>query len=149
MSVVQIREAISGDFDGIMRLMRQLQPTDPILADGRDDAVFQSILDATSLHLFVLQYDSQIAASTYLNIIPNLTRRACPYAVIENVITDEKMRGRGLGKMIMKHTLEFAWNAGCYKAMLLTGSKEESTHAFYRSCGFLGNVKTGYLARPQ
>ena len=43
---------------------------------------------------------------------------------------------------------QFAWKEGCYKAMLQTGSKQESTHAFYRACGFRADEKTGYVARP-
>ena len=42
-----------------------------------------------------------VVATTYLNIIPNLTRSASPYAVIENVVVDETLRGTGLGKQIM------------------------------------------------
>ena len=41
-----------------------------------------------------------------------------------------------------------AWAAGCYKVMLMTSSRRESTHAFYRACGFSDTVKTAYLARP-
>ena len=66
----------------------------------------------------------------------------------ENVVVDEDRRGTGLGKKIMAATLEQAWAAGCYKAMLMTGSKRPSTHAFYRSCGFDPDAKTAYLARP-
>lgn len=89
-----------------------------------------------------------MAATTYVNIIPNLTRSASPYAVIENVVVDETLRGTGLGKQIMAASLQKAWDAGCYKAMLLTGSRTPSTHAFYRACGFSGDAKTAYLARP-
>lgn len=83
-----------------------------------------------------------------LNVIPNLSRSAAPYAVIENVVVDKTRRSTGLGKTIMAATLEQAWAAGCYKAMLMTGSKRPSTHAFYRSCGFDPAAKTAYLAKP-
>ena len=43
---------------------------------------------------------------------------------------------------------EAAWKAGCYKVMLLTGSKTPSTHAYYRACGFDPTAKQAYLARP-
>ena len=39
-----------------------------------------------------------------------------------------------------------AWAAGCYKVMLQTGSTRESTHAFYRACGFSGTDKHAYVA---
>jgi hypothetical protein len=39
---------------------------------------------------------------------------------------------------MMVFALESAWKAECYKVMLQTGSKKESTHKFYASCGFVG-----------
>jgi N-acetylglutamate synthase-like GNAT family acetyltransferase len=98
--------------------------------------------------LLVLDRGERLAATAYLNVIPNLTRSASPYAVIENIVVDEPLRGTGAGKHIMGAALEVAWNAGCYKAMLLTGSRRASTHAFYRACGFTADEKTAYVARP-
>jgi GNAT superfamily N-acetyltransferase len=142
------REAGPDDLEDILRLYRQLQPEDPVLRDGSDAVAFAQILGSPGLHLFVLEVDGVVAATTYLNVIPNLTRSASPYAVIENVVVEETFRGTGLGKQIMAGTLRAAWDAGCYKAMLLTGSRKPATHAFYRACGFSPDAKTGYLARP-
>ncbi|MFB8138347.1 GNAT family N-acetyltransferase [Streptomyces parvus] len=89
-----------------------------------------------------------VVATTYLNVIPNLTRSASPYAVIENVVVDQALRETGLGKQIMADTLQAAWDAGCYKAMLQTGSRRPTTHSFYRACGFSPDEKAAYLARP-
>lgn len=83
-----------------------------------------------------------------LGLIPNLSRGGRPYAVIENVVIAAHRRGEKLGRRLMDATLERAWAAGCYKAMLQTGSKTASTHAYYRACGFADDVKTAYLARP-
>ncbi|MFJ6168407.1 GNAT family N-acetyltransferase [Micromonospora orduensis] len=142
------REAGSADFEQIIRLYRQLNPDDPVLDDGSDAAAFQQILSTPGLRLFVLEVDGIVVATTYLNVIPNLTRSASPYAVIENVVVEESRRGAGLGRQIMAGTLQAAWDAGCYKAMLMTGSRTPSTHAFYRACGFSPDAKTAYLARP-
>lgn len=131
-----------------MRLYRQLNPDDPILTDGSDRVVFDSIIATPGTRLLLLEADGEIVATSYLNVMPNLSRRAAPYAVVENVVVEESRRGTGLGKEIMAATLEAAWAAGCYKAMLMTGSKRPSTHAFYRSCGFDPDAKTAYLAKP-
>src|SRR5436190_24360218 len=133
-SACMFREARPEDFDDILALYRQLHPHDPEVEDGSDEVAFQRILASPGLHLFVLELDGAVVATTYLNVIPNLTRSASPYAVIENVV-DEAVRGTGLGKRIMAGTLAAAWEAGCYKAMLMTGSSKPATHAFYRACG--------------
>ena len=145
---MNIRQTERDDFGAVMRLYRQLQPSDPVLGDAQGLKVFDEILANPCLQIFVLEDQGLVCAASYLNIIPNLTRLARPYAVIENVITDEDRRGEGLGKSLMVHVLEHAWAADCYKVMLLTGSSKESTHAFYKACGFSGGVKTGYVAKP-
>ena len=63
-------------------------------------------------------------------------------------MVEETLRGTGLGRKIMAATLQAAWDAGCYKAMLQTGSRTPATHAFYRACGFSPDAKQAYLARP-
>ena len=142
------REAGPDDLEDVLRLYRQLQPEDPVLHDGSDAAAFARILSSPGLHLFVLEADGAVVATAYLNVIPNLTRSASPYAVIENVVVEKALRGTGLGKQIMARVLRAAWDAGCYKAMLLTGSRNPATHAFYEACGFSSDAKTAYLARP-
>jgi N-acetylglutamate synthase-like GNAT family acetyltransferase len=141
-----IRVAEERDFDGIMNLLRQLNPRDPVITDGRDKAVFAKILNNPNLRLIVMEEQNQIVSTCYLNIIPNLTRNAAPYAVLENVVTDERFRKRGIGKATIQFALNYAWNAGCYKVMLLTG--RESTHPFYKSCGFVAGEKFAFIAKP-
>jgi GNAT superfamily N-acetyltransferase len=142
------RAAGPGDFDALIALYRQLHPDDPDAGDEVARASFDRILATPGLDLFLLERDGAVVATTYLNVIPNITRDASPYAVIENVVVDERLRGTGLGKEIMRATLDAAWSAGCYKAMLMTGSKRPSTLGFYRACGFSQDAKTAFLARP-
>jgi GNAT superfamily N-acetyltransferase len=142
----EFRAAGAEDLDGILALYRQLHPTDPPVPAAHD--IFTSILATPGLHLFVLAEDAAIVATTYLNLVPNLTRGGAPYAVIENVVVDADRRGTGLGKQIMAATLQAAWDAGAYKAMLQTGSRTPSTHAFYRRCGFSPDEKQAYVCHP-
>jgi GNAT superfamily N-acetyltransferase len=142
------REARPQDFGAIRALYRQLHPGDPEVVDGSDAVTFERILASPGLHLFVVELDGAVVTTTYLNVIPNLTRSASPYAIVENVVVEKRLRGTGLGKQIMGATLEVAWAAGCYKAMLMTGSRTPSTHAFYQACGFSPDAKTAFLARP-
>lgn len=142
-----IREARLEDLTGLMRLYAQLNPEDPIVEDGRDVNEFQKIISSDNLFIFVGTAREQIIATCYLNIIPNLSRGASPYGVIENVVTDMEFRNMGYGQAMIKHALDFAWSHQCYKVMLQTGSRRESTHRFYESCGFKANEKFAFVAR--
>jgi GNAT superfamily N-acetyltransferase len=143
-----VRAATSADLGDVLRLYSQLNPDDPVLDEFSSKAVFDQILHTPGLTVLVLEEDGVIVGTTYLNVIPNLTRSASPYAVIENVVIDRGRRGKGLGKRMMAGTLHVAWRAGCYKAMLATGSRAPATHAFYRACGFSSDEKTSYVTRP-
>ena len=143
-----IRIAEARDFNGIMDLLHELNPDDPVIENGRDKAVFDATLRNPNLRLFVNVENEKVISTCYLNIIPNLTRNASPYAVIENVVTNAAYRNRGYGKAVILFALDYAWQAGCYKVMLQTGRKEESTHRFYRSCGFNAIEKTAYITHP-
>lgn len=140
------REARTDDLDDLLRLYQQLNPGDPLVVD-RSVTTFARIADSAGLSIFVMEVEGAVVATTYLNVIPNLTRSASPYAVIENVVVEESLRGRGIGRQIMDKTLQAAWDAGCYKVMLMTGSGNPATHAFYRACGLSADYKTAYTAR--
>jgi ribosomal protein S18 acetylase RimI-like enzyme len=142
-----IREAEKKDYAAIMALYRQLNPDDPAADESKAKPVFENIIISGSNLLLVAETDNTVVSSCYLNIIPNLTRNARPYAVIENVITDLNYRNRGIGKAIMQYAINWAWEAGCYKVMLLTGRKEESTLRFYRSCGLESGLKTAFITK--
>ncbi|MCM2291220.1 GNAT family N-acetyltransferase [Allorhizobium sp. BGMRC 0089] len=86
------------------------------------------------------------ASTATLIVIPNLTRSMRPYALIENVVSLETHRGRGFGKAVVTYAIDAAWQAGCYKVMLLTGSNRPAVHRFYEACGFVQN-KTGFQIR--
>jgi N-acetylglutamate synthase-like GNAT family acetyltransferase len=146
MPTLVFREAVLADLPAVSRLYAQLNLADPPLARSVETAAFQQILSREGMHILLLERDGVVIGTTYLNLIPNLTRSASPYAVIENVVVEETLRGQGLGRQLMARTLDAAWAAGCYKAMLMTGSKRESTHAFYRACGFSPDEKQAYVA---
>ncbi len=145
---VRVRPATSGDLESIRRLYRQLHRADPALTEEIEAATFELIEANPALDVLLLEVEGEVLATAYLNVIPNLTRGARPYAVIENVVVDERVRGTGLGKVLMAGVLERAWAADCYKAMLMTGSSTESVHAYYRATGFDPDAKQAYLARP-
>jgi ribosomal protein S18 acetylase RimI-like enzyme len=90
--------------------------------------------------------DGDIVVSTcYVAIIPNLTHGGKPIAFIENVVTDEKYRRQGLGRIVMQMAIDYAKECNCYKVVLLSSSHRTNAHKFYESLGFDGDVKRGFV----
>lgn len=91
------------------------------------------------------EVDEKIVSSCVCVIIPNLTHNQQPYAFVENVITDEAYRKQGLATSCLDYAREIAVRENCYKLMLLTGSKQDSTLDFYRKAGYNSEDKTAFI----
>lgn len=143
---VDLRPAEPGDLPGLLALYAELNPADPPLDAATAHDRFAAILAQPGMTIFVAADRQKPLASCTLVIVPNLTRGGAPYALIENVVTHHTARRRGLGRAVIRHAIDTAWAAGCYKVMLLTGLGDGEAHAFYTSCGFRQD-KTGFQIR--
>jgi GNAT superfamily N-acetyltransferase len=81
-------------------------------------------------------------------MVENLPHSARPFGFIENVVTLQQYRCQGWGTALLKAALAMAWQAGCYKVMLMTGSRRPETHRFYKNAGFADGEKFAFIARP-
>ena len=140
-----IREITEQDFDQLMRLYMQLHDNPFPEKDQHILEIWNSILADEHHHIIVAEENGLIVASCVCVIIPNLTRGQWPYALVENVITDEKYRKRGLATACLNFAKEISQRENCYKMMLLTGSKQESTLKFYEQAGYNKNDKTAFI----
>lgn len=140
-----IREIVPTDFDELMTLYMQLhnnpfpEKSDNVLR------LWNQIINDKNHHIIVAEEDGKIVASCVCVIIPNLTHNQQPYAFVENVITDKAYRKRGLASACLNYAKELAIQKNCYKMMLLTGSKEESTLHFYEQAGYNRKDKTAFI----
>ena len=139
------REITEYDYEGLMKLYMQLHDNPFPEKDEEMQKLWKRILEDKNHHIIVAQEDDKIVASCVCVIIPNLTHNQQPYAFIENVITDENYRKRGLATACLNYAKEIALKENCYKMMLLTGSKKESTLHFYEQAGYNRNDKTAFI----
>ncbi|MCF3640721.1 GNAT family N-acetyltransferase [Rhizobium sp. TRM95111] len=145
-AVLPIRAARAADLPGLLNLYSQLNPRDPPLAPAVAEKRFASMLAHPGLSVLAAFDGRTPVASCTLVIVPNLTRGAAPYALIENVVTDKAWRRKGVGRAVLLRAVADAFAAGCYKTMLMTGRSDPGTHDFYRRCGFMQD-KTGFQIR--
>lgn len=146
-----IRAVERNELPALLALYRHLHPTDPVVEPSPDiDRLWEEICSNPALHYLAAGVDGALVSTCTLTVIPNLTRGARPYGVIENVVTHPEFRHQGIGSAILRHARDLAWRQGCYKVMLLTGRKDEATLRFYEKAGFFSGVKTGFVAmRPE
>jgi GNAT superfamily N-acetyltransferase len=144
-----IRPIAHHELQALLTLYQYLHPDEPPLDATEHSKLWEQIWSDDRLHYFVADIDGALVSTCTLTIIPNLTRSARPYGLIENVVTHPDYRKQGLGKQILHYALNKAWEQNCYKVMLLTGSKREETLRFYENAGFKRGVKTGFVAYPE
>ncbi len=143
---LSIRPAVVRDLQNLITLYQHLSPTDPVLAPDVAIERFSAILAQPGMTIFIGVAGEIAAATVTLIIVPNLTRNGASYALIENVVTHADHRKQGYAGKVIQHAIAEAWKAGCYKIMLLTGSRNPATLRFYENCGFVQD-KTGYQIR--
>lgn len=106
---------------------------------------WEDIVKDKNHHIIVNEIDGMLVSSCVCVIIPNLTRNIRPYAFVENVVTSEKYRGHGYATECLNYAKEIALKENCYKMMLLTGSKRESSLKFYENAGYNSSDKTAFV----
>ena len=150
MAEFHIRTAKQQDLPRLLALYTHLHEDEPLLEiDRRVAELWDGILANPWLYNMMGEVDEELVSSCTLTLVPNLTRSALPYGLIENVVTHPDHRKKGYATAVLRHALQVAWGHGCYKVMLLTGSKQEETLRFYENAGFKRGVKTGFIAYPQ
>ena len=108
-------------------------------------AVWAEICANPRIRYFGVIVDDKPVSSCNVTIVPNLTRGASPFGLIENVVTHREYRGRGLATAVLKETLAYAWRHRCYKVMLLSSSRRFFAHGLYEKVGFSKEQKIGYV----
>ena len=140
-----IREACENDLDELLQLYLYLHEKDIPEYTQHLKNTWDAIIKDENHHLIVNETDGGIVSSCVCVIIPNLTRGVRPYAFVENVVTHKDYRGKGYATQCLAYAREIAQKNNCYKMMLLTGSKEQSTLDFYAGAGYNSSDKTAFI----
>jgi GNAT superfamily N-acetyltransferase len=136
-----VRDAVEADLPRVVELLQQMsldsprEDTSSPLKEAYLEA-FRRIEADPSLRLLVIEVDGRVLGTASFILVPNLSYRGRPHAIIENVVVDEAERGRGLGEQLVLHCLEEARRAGCTRLSLASNRRRTRAHAFYERLGF-------------
>ena len=140
-----VREIKENELVQILKLYEQLGDNPfPKDNDNLNDT-WEKIINDSNYHIVVCIEDEKIVSSCTVVIIPNLTHNVRPYAFVENVVTDINYRKKGKASKCLDYAKKIANENNCYKIMLLTGSKKESTLNFYKQAGYNMKDKTAFI----
>ena len=140
-----IREVTSEDLNELLELYLFLHEEGLPEDNEHLRNTWSQIMNDPNHHIIVNVIDGKIVSSCVCVIIPNLTRGIRPYAFVENVVTHADYRGKGYATEYLNYAKQIAIDNNCYKMMLLTGSKKETTLRFYENAGYNKNDKTAFI----
>jgi GNAT superfamily N-acetyltransferase len=142
-----VEPARPADLPGLLELYAEFHPENPPPAPDKAEAIWTRLIGAEGTTVIVARTGEALVGTCTLTIVPSLARGGRAYALIENVVTRSSHRRRGVGRAVLAAAVRRAWDAGCYKVMLSTGSKREEALRFYESAGFAKGTKTHFEVR--
>lgn len=140
-----VREIYEYELNDLLNLYTHLhEDSIPEMTENLKNT-WQSIVNDKNHHIIVKEIQGKIVSSCVCVVIPNLTRNVRPYAFVENVVTHNAYRWKGYATECLHYSKEIAEKSGCYKMMLLTGAKDESTLNLYHKAGYNSLDKTAFI----
>jgi GNAT superfamily N-acetyltransferase len=134
---VNIRPAKTADLPAVLVLYGQSEI---------DDGKVLAVSEAIRLHarfalypdydLYVAERGGVIVGSFALLIMDNLGHLGAPSGIVEDVVVDPMLHGRGIGRQMIRFALTKCREKRCYKLMLSSNAKRERAHRFYEELGF-------------
>ena len=118
----------SSDFTDLAILMQGLSSNIVFTRES-----LERLLADTNSHLYIVREEGRIVACACLCIYHQ------PFstdATIESVVVSSQMRGKGLGRKLMKHLIEEAARMNVDCIHLTSNPKREAANALYQKMGF-------------
>jgi GNAT superfamily N-acetyltransferase len=122
----------------LLKLYEQLNPQEKTITITDANKIFEKT-EQNNIKYFVAIDDGKIISSCYIAVILNLTHDGKSIGFIENVVTDEKYRRKGIGRKVIEMAIKYARENNCYKVVLKSNSIRKEAHIFYENIGFDGN----------
>ena len=135
--IFEITEANDSTLDAVNRLLPQLSKSSKLI----NWSTLQKLTNSECTRLYVAKEEDTIFGMLSLVVfsIPTGTK-----AWIEDVVVDEKARGKGVGKELMNHAVNIAKELGAKSADLTSRPSREAANKLYQAIGFEGRETNVY-----
>jgi GNAT superfamily N-acetyltransferase len=137
-----VRRALPQDAWDVARLYAQLVAHPGVRVLPERLAELENASDAA---LFVLERDGRLVGTVLVALCADVMFGRRPFAVVENIVVDAQVRGRGVGASLLHAVERFCLAADCSKIMLLSAAERGDAHAFFERSGYAGDRKRGFV----
>jgi ribosomal protein S18 acetylase RimI-like enzyme len=130
MEIKKIKRFSERAFKAVSRLLPQLTSDDAFLTKE----YFKSVLESENSHLFIAELDKKNIAGML-----SLGTYKTPTGIkiwIEDVVVDESLRGKGIGRELMLFAIDYSKSFGAKNVMLTSRSSRIAANELYSKLGF-------------
>ena len=126
--------------ESFMSLYEKYQDTDTSPATEKIDKVIWRLSQPNTYFYKIIAEGTCVGAIRIIDDKKeNIRKRISPLFILPSY------RGKGYATACLDYAKVLAMKENCYKMMLLTGSKKESTLKFYKKAGYNSNDKTAFI----
>jgi len=130
MEIKIIKQITDEVIEGLQNILPQLSPSSVFILDKKH---LENVIKSDSITLFIAEDENKVLGTLTLAIYPTpLTRKAW----IEDVVTDNAARGKGIGKLLIEAAMEHAKKLGIEKVDLTSSNDRIAAHGLYKKTGF-------------
>ncbi len=108
----------------------------PEAVDAALWAAFEAIDADPRNDLIVAEADGAVVGTCQLTFTPSLSRGGAQRMTVEAVRVRADLRGQGIGRALMRWSVDRARERGCGLVQLTTDRRRTEAHRFYESLGF-------------
>jgi GNAT superfamily N-acetyltransferase len=144
--MITIRPLTEQDLPGLVALYGELYPvpTDP---DRMRENFRQMASNPDYRVIGAFSDQGELVGSALAVICLDILAGCQPWAMVENVIVTDRVRGQGVGRLLLNELEQFARQRGCSYIQLTTS--RPSAYGFYTSVGYSGDLVKAFRKRLQ
>ena len=126
---ITFRKYEDNDFLGVVELLQEISKYRPNTEIHKE--ISYQFLNQKNCYPYIAVIEKKVIAYGSVHIYMRV--RGGKSAVIEDMVVDSSMRGKGIGRQLLSLLVEESMNQKCFKISLEASKIAEK---FYRSCGF-------------
>jgi GNAT superfamily N-acetyltransferase len=140
---ITCRAARREDVAAIVRLLAddELGASREVVADPPARSYMEAFerVDADPRNLLAVAEDASgaVVGTLQMTFIPGLSNQGAELALVEAVRVDSRLRGGGLGHVMLQWAMDEARRRNCQNIELLAHLDRTAAHRFYESLGFV------------
>ncbi len=132
-----LREARGGDLDALISLLERLFSIEQDFSPDpeRQRRGLELLLQSTSAYVAVAEVAGEVIGMATLQIVIS-TAEGGAVGWVEDVVVKESQRGRGFGRALLEHLIDWSKCRGLSRLQLLADRENQPARDFYRKEGW-------------